>query len=159
MKEKIKDTETPAQQNSDEEDPKKNAPEDIEFRLGMMHTGICEPELSLPDAADGLFVTRPIDKYEPLSSANEKDIFKPDPLQPMKKKLPSQPQTHRDIRDINMELKGEELKKIQAGPVRIDFGNVFVKSKISRTFHIKNDLRSAISAQIMIDREELNSTY
>lgn len=77
----------------------------------------------------------------------------------MKKKLPSQPQTHRDIRDINMELKGEELKKIQAGPVRIDFGNVFIKSKIWRTFHIKNDLRSAISAQIMIDRDELNQTY
>ena len=79
----------------------------------MMQTGIIEPELNLPEAADGLFVTRPIDKYEPFSTAaNEKGIFNPDPLQPMKRKFPPQPQTHRDIRDINMELKGEELKKI-----------------------------------------------
>ena len=47
----------------------------------MMHTGIMEPELNLPEAADGLFVTRPIDKYEPFSTAaNEKGIFNPDPL-------------------------------------------------------------------------------
>ena len=58
-----------------------------------------------------------------------------------------------------MELKGEELKKIQAGPVQIEFGKVFVKSKISRTFHIKNDLRNTISAQMSIEREELSSTY
>lgn len=82
MKEKMKDFEGGNQQNSEEEekDPKSSAPVDVEFHIGMMQTGICEPELSLPDAADGLFVTRPIDKYEPLSSANEKDIFKPDPL-------------------------------------------------------------------------------
>ena len=44
-----------------------------------------------------------------------------------------------------MDLTGEELKRIQAGPVEIDFGKVFIKSEISRTFHIKNDLRTAIS--------------
>jgi len=44
-----------------------------------------------------------------------------------------------------MELTGEELKRIQAGPVEINFGKVFVKSKISKTFHIKNDLRTSIS--------------
>jgi hypothetical protein len=119
---------------------------DYEFQLGMMETGMMEPGLGLPPNQDGLFVTRPIDKYEPLQSANEKTIFKPDPTQPMKKRFPAAPLTHRDIRDINMELQGEELKKIQAGPVEIDFGRVFIKSKITRTFHIKNDLRSSISA-------------
>ena len=54
--------------NSDDEqkDPKMTAPVDYEFQLGMMETGLVENELALPRAADGLFVTRPIDKYEPL---------------------------------------------------------------------------------------------
>ena len=39
---------------------------DYEFQLGMMETGIMEPELALPPNLDGLFVTRPIDKYEPI---------------------------------------------------------------------------------------------
>jgi len=30
----------------------------------------------------------------------------------MKKKFPAQPVTHRDIRDVNVELQGEEMKKI-----------------------------------------------
>ena len=54
--------------DSDEEDkdPKKTVPMDYEFQLGMMETGIMEPELALPPNLDGLFVTRPIDKYEPI---------------------------------------------------------------------------------------------
>jgi len=43
--------------------------------------------------------------------------------------------------------------------VHIEFGRVFIKSRISRTFHIKNDLRSSIQAQIVVDREELSETY
>lgn len=63
----------------------------------------------------------------------------------MKKAFPQEAQTHKEKREVAMELTGEELKKIQAGPVEIDFGNVFVKSEIARTFHIKNDLRTSIS--------------
>jgi hypothetical protein len=55
-----------------------------------------------------------------------------------------------------MDLNGEDLKKIQTGPVCIDFGKVFVKSTISRTFHVKNDLRNAISAQMVVSKEELS---
>lgn len=111
----------------------------------MLQTGVIEPELPLPPNNDGLYVTRPIDKYEPPSQVNDKGFFNPDSMQPVRKKFPANPSTHRDMRDINMDLTGEELKKIQAGPVIIDFGKVFVKSRISRTFQVKNDLRNTLS--------------
>jgi len=72
--------------DSDEEDkqnkgnPKVTAPVDYEFQLGMMETKMMEPGLALPPNTDGLFVTRPIDKYEPMQDVNEKAIFKPDPM-------------------------------------------------------------------------------
>ena len=40
--------------------------------------------------------------------------------------------------------------KIYAGPVFIDFGPVFVKSTISKTFTIRNDLRTAISCRLIV---------
>jgi hypothetical protein len=43
--------------------------------------------------------------------------------------------------------------------VEIDFGNVFVKSEIARTFHIKNDLRTSISCQIITEEPELEKSY
>lgn len=78
--------------DSDEEggDPKRNAPLDYEFQFGMMDTAIAEPGLALPPNQDGLFVTRPIDKYEPVPD-EKKRPFAPDPLQPMKKRFPAQP--------------------------------------------------------------------
>lgn len=63
---------------NDSTDLKKSPPHDYEFELGMMETGVIEPELPLPPNTDGLFVTRPIDKYEPLKGANS--LFCPDPL-------------------------------------------------------------------------------
>jgi hypothetical protein len=57
----------------------------------MMETGAIEPTLPLPPNVDGLFVTRPIDKYEPLLTLNDKGIFSPDPLQPVRKRFPQLP--------------------------------------------------------------------
>ena len=41
----------------------------------------------------------------------------------------------------------------------IEFGKVFINSKISKTFHIKNGLRNSISARMVVDKDELNNTY
>ncbi|CAD8092149.1 unnamed protein product [Paramecium primaurelia] len=132
-------------------------PIDVEFKLGIMGRETDENDPELPEYCDGLFVTKPIDKYEPFT--NQKKLFQPDPLQPMRKAFPQEAQTHKEKREVAMELTGEELKKIQAGPVEIDFGNVFVKSEIARTFHIKNDLRTSISCQIITEEPELEKSY
>jgi len=49
--------------------------------------------------------------------------------------------------------------KIFAGPVYIDFGSVHVKSKMTRSFLIRNDLRNSISVKLVIDKEELMHSY
>lgn len=46
-----------------------------------------------------------------------------------------------------------------AGPVYIDFGSVHVKSRMTKTFFIRNDLRTAISVRIIAERDELKETY
>lgn len=114
--------------------------------------------MKLPDIKDTLFVTKPIDRYEPLRSKKQDGqlvvSFNPDPNQVVKKKFHSQPQTHSEIRDINIELTSEMLQKIQAAPVKIDFGSIYVNSKMTKTFYIRSDLRTALGARLHTDRPE-----
>ena len=136
------------------------APVDSEFEVGMMEQGLEEPKLNLPEGKDTLFVTKPIDKYEPLRAEKEIDgkivrKFEPNPNLMVKKKFPHEPKTHSEIRDTNLELTSESLQKIQAGPVKIEFGAVYVKSKMTKTFYVRNDLRTAISVRLHTEREEL----
>lgn len=55
-----------------------------------------------------------------------------------------------------MELSAEMLQKIEAGPVRIDFGVIYIKSRMSKSFFVKNDLRTSISVRLYTDKDELN---
>lgn len=43
-------------------------PIDIEFKLGIMGRETDENDPELPEYCDGLFVTKPIDKYEPFTN-------------------------------------------------------------------------------------------
>jgi hypothetical protein len=70
--------------------------------------------LNLPEAKDTLFVTKPIDKYEPLRPEKEVDgkvlkNFNPNPNLLVKKKFPHEPKTHGEIRDTSIELSAEML--------------------------------------------------
>ena len=104
-------------------------------------------------------MTRPIDKYEPAKPAKKLDgkqaPFNPDPNSVNKKKYPTEPKTHSEIRDTTIELTAEMLQKVNAGPVRIDFGVIHIKSNMSKSFYVKNDLRTSISVRLHTDKEEL----
>lgn len=52
-------------------------PIDREFKLGILENELTEQDPELPEASDGLFVTKPISKYEPFT--NQKKLFQPDP--------------------------------------------------------------------------------
>jgi hypothetical protein len=153
---------SPSQHQSDDEE-KAVPPIDYEFQVGMIEHGIAEPQLNLPEAKDTLFVTKPIDKYEPVKPVTKSDgkqvPFNPDPNTVSKKKYPSEPKTHSEIRDTTMELTPEMLQKINAGPVRIDFGVIYIRSRMSKTFFVRNDLRTSISVRLHSDKEELTQTY
>ena len=109
-------------------------------------------------AKETLFVTMPIDTYEPYKQDDVR-TFEPDPNIPIKKKFSSEPKNHSEIRDVTTSLSGLQLQKIFAGPIHIDFGNVYVNSEMVKTFRVRNDLRTAISVQLQTDRSELKKTY
>lgn len=72
---------------------------------------------------------KPIGSYEPQIQEASK-MFKPDPNQPVRRYFPSQPETHKEIRDIALELTGEQLQKILVGPVIMDFKEVCIFNHI-----------------------------
>lgn len=103
-------------------------------------------------------MTMPIDTYEPYKQDDVK-TFEPDPNIPMKKKFPSDPKNHSEIRDSSIQLTGQQLQKIFAGPIHIDFGNIYVNSEVCKTFRVRNDLRTSIAVRLQTDRSELKKTY
>ena len=76
-----------------------------------------------------------------------------------KKRFPFKSEKHSVLRDCTLELNGEQLQKIYAGPRVIDFGHVFVKSRSFKFFNIKNELRTHIMVQLVIENEELIESY
>ncbi|KAL4498636.1 hypothetical protein ABPG72_019754 [Tetrahymena utriculariae] len=138
--------------------PFKDAPIDYEYEVGMVDSKVEPPSLNLPEAKESLFVTKPIDDYEPFKQDDIKH-FEPDPNVPVKKKFSSEPKNHSEIRDVNATLDGYQLQKVFAGPIYIEFGNVYVNSEMVKTFKIRNDLRAAISVRLFTDRQELKKTY
>ena len=70
---------------SEEDDNAKAVPPiDYEFAVGMTENGIDQPKLRLPEAKNPLYVTKPIDNYEPMKAEKQidgkvKKSFNPDP--------------------------------------------------------------------------------
>ncbi|CAD8120827.1 unnamed protein product [Paramecium sonneborni] len=97
--------------------------------------------------------------YLQLNQGNVIKAFHPDPKTVPKKKFPSEPKTHSEIRDTTQELNSQTLLKICAGPVKLEFGNIFVKSMAIKYFQVRNELRNCISARIYSDKEDLAYSY
>lgn len=129
---------------------------DIKFLFNPNHDGLDSPRLEYPPEEKFLYVTKPIGNYEPADVLMNKQ-FDPDPNTKVKP-LPSKP-THHFVRDINLNLDGEMLKKIQAGPKIIQLGDMFIKSTVEKTFFLRNDMKDAISARLILDEECIMLSY
>ena len=136
------------------------------------------PKLRLPEPNDKLWVASPIGQYEGIYQEEniKKDIGKtPDDiyeeklykkknlgdgynnyniyqLKTIEEKGSDIPRTHQEIRECSLELSGEELQKIQVGTKEINFGQIFINSEISKTFWIKNNLKTHIFVRLDIDQ-------
>lgn len=86
--------------------------------LGMDMGGPPTPKLMLPDQVDPLFVEKPIGKYEPSQSnlTRLRNKREADRDRVVKRKWKAEPQTQAEVRDCSVELTGEQLQKINAGP-------------------------------------------
>lgn len=78
------------------------APRDYEFEVGMINTRLQTPTLKLLETKDNLYVEKPIGKYETYKNEDNVAIVKFDPKADhiIKKKFPSEPRNHQEIRDI-----------------------------------------------------------
>lgn len=114
------------------------------------------PRLDIPAHVDSLFVLKPLGPYEPIGK-DDLAGFQPDPNQELRR-LSEKATTHTMTREINMALTNDMLKHIQAGPKTIDFGKVFVYSKTTKFFHIRNELKHAIRARLLKEGDEFSET-
>ena len=118
--------------------------EEIKDDLDLgMELQMAEPKFEFVQDVDPLYVEKPIGKYEP--TATNLDRMRARKQQAdnriVKKKFKAEPTTQNELRDCQVELTGEQLQKIIAGPQKINFKNVFVKSETTKSFNISNDLR------------------
>ena len=118
--------------------------EEIKDDLDLgMELQMQEPKFEFVQEVDPLYVEKPIGKYEP--TATNLDRMRARKQQAdnriVKKKFKAEPTTQNELRDCQVELTGEQLQKIIAGPQKINFKNVFVKSETTKSFNISNDLR------------------
>ena len=99
-----------------------------------------EPSMILPQKRENLYMNKFHQKFSSNNtSTSTAETFNPNPLTIVKKKLPSEPKNHKDIRDCSSVLSGAELQKVKVGNTIIDFGVIFVKSHMTQTFWVRND--------------------
>ena len=128
--------------------------EEIKDDLDLgMDLQMAEPKFEFVQEVDPLYVEKPIGKYEPTATNLDRTRARKQQADNriVKKKFKAEPTTQNELRDCQVELTGEQLQKIIAGPQKINFKNVFVKSETTKSFNISNDLRQNIYVRLMVD--------
>ena len=134
---------------------------DIDLDLAGGLADLDPPNLPIPTQIDSLYVEKPIGDYEPYPHFKARKRFGGEGDQGariIKKKFKGEPSTQTELRECALELSGEQLQKINAGPQLIDFKTVFVKSTTTKSFVVTNDLRQNIHVRLVITDKELMKT-
>eukprot|EP00931_Biecheleriopsis_adriatica_P036216 TRINITY_DN2086_c0_g1_i7.p1 TRINITY_DN2086_c0_g1~~TRINITY_DN2086_c0_g1_i7.p1 ORF type:complete len:2928 (-),score=554.29 TRINITY_DN2086_c0_g1_i7:9-8792(-) len=74
----------------------------------------------------------------------------------IKKKYKAGPTTQAEVRECSQSLLNWQLGLISAGPGVLDFGPVYVKSTVVKSFSVFNDLQAAVLVSMQYDAEELS---
>merc|ERR1719399_485822 len=73
----------------------------------------------------------------------------------VKKKFKAAPTTQAEVHDGSVKLEIWQLQLISTGPKILDFGTIYVKSVVTKSFTVFNDLPQAILVAMQYDAEEL----
>lgn len=127
-------------------------PLDESFDYGI--NPICKAQqLELPSEKDGLFVIRPVDRYQPFkktlayrSRLREESCVSQPRLQP---------RNHKEAEQVEMHLTGEQLKSIRTSCSSINFGRLFINSVAQQPFYLINELMTSIQARLEVDHPSL----
>lgn len=135
--------------------------------LGMRNDIVKGKELQLPQAADQLFVKKPIGIYEggigPQHSYDpdrpHKNVFKRPVDRKKFEEIPfgKIPSKQVEVRECSKILTPEELQFISAGPKIIKFDRVVVCSTVSKWFSVSNDLKQPIFVKLVSNIAEISS--
>ena len=114
----------------------------------MIDTKINRQQIALPQVTEKLFVTKHINDYEPWVDTNKREKFNRSSTEPPRQILPDTPVNYNHRRDINAELSPEELSLIEVMANTVEFGDIYIKSKESRYFWIRNLTKKAVSIEL-----------
>ena len=162
----------------------KNRNKSIDDLMELKGNRLDTPKLRLPEPKDKLWVIKPVGQYQPIymEESVKQSIGKTPEDMPDEKYASSKnklinifrkgkiidenktgdiPRTHQEIRECSLELSGEELQRIQVGTKELNFGQIFKNSENSKTFWMKNNLRTHIFVHLDIDQNfpDLQRTY
>jgi hypothetical protein len=119
-------------------------------------SGLKSPRYSVDDIpAERLWLQRPIDDEDGARGVTG-HRYVHDENKLIKKKFKAAPTTQAEVRECSQALESWQLGLISVGPRIIDFGNVYVRSQVTKCFSVFNDLPQSILVSMQYDSEELN---
>jgi|LauGreDrversion4_2_1035121.scaffolds.fasta_scaffold06067_15 hypothetical protein len=90
---------------------------DVDLDLDGGLADLDPPNLPVPTQVDPLYVEKPIGEYEPYPHFKSRKRFGGEQdTRIIKKKFKPEPTTQTELRECALELTGEQLQKINAGP-------------------------------------------
>jgi hypothetical protein len=131
-----------------------------DVNLGMAPgSGLKSPRFSVDEIpVDKLNLLRPLD-----DDAGARGVtghrYVHDDSKLIKKKFKTAPTTQAEVRECSAALQNWQLSLISAGPKVLDFGEVYVRSSVTKSFSIYNDLPSTILVSMQYESEELSRSH
>ncbi len=139
----------------------KNFPKSLEDYLNDPDLNLEEgrppsPKMFLTATNDPLWVVKAIGGHEPQAVDSRRQIeFDTGDSHRQYRKLAfdSNPKGEEQSAHCSAELTGNDLQRIAAGPIMIDFGSLFVNSEEVRYFNVRNDLHQFILVHLLDTRD------
>ncbi|CAE7358857.1 CFAP47 [Symbiodinium natans] len=128
-----------------------------DVNMGMMPgSGLKSPRYNVDDIpVDRLHLERALDDDSAARGVTG-HRYMHDENKLIKKKYKAGPTTQAEVRECSASLENWQLGLISVGPGVLDFGNVYVKSTVVKSFSVFNDLPQAILVAMQYDAEELS---
>lgn len=105
-----------------------------------------------PDWGDGDEVRKESERRAGFGSDTPR--YTHDDRKLIRKKFKSHATTQAEVRDCTARLENWQLALVSCGPKMIDFGRVFVKSTVTKSFSVFNDLPASVMVTLNFDGVE-----